>query len=140
MLRISALLSIIVGVVLTAKTFVAFSDAAKYAVSGEGAFIVQRLALQVAFALAPVAGGVLALWREWRTLLAASWGAILGLTAPHLIRPSISAATMQVIRAHGGNVLVPGVDTAEVIVVAIALAGLVLCGLSESRPPPFNRL
>jgi hypothetical protein len=134
MLRISALLAIVVGLVLTAKTIVGFSEAAKYSMSGEEMFLAQRLALQVAFALAPVAGGALALWREWRTVLATSWGIILGLAAPHLIHPSIPPAAMQILRAHGGNVVVPGADVAEIVMVVIALAGLVLCGLSESRP------
>jgi hypothetical protein len=138
MLRISALLSIVVGIVLTIKTVVGFSDAYKYALSGEESYMAQRFALQIAFALLPVAGGAFALWREWRTLLAASWGTILGLAAPHLIRPPIPAAAMQMVTAHGGKVWAPGADIGELIVVVLALAGLVLCGLSESRRPSPN--
>jgi hypothetical protein len=133
MLRISALLSIVVGIVLTIKTVAGFSDAYKYALSGEETYMAEHFGLQLAFALLPVAGGAFALWREWRTVLAASWGTILGLAAPHLIRPPIPAAAMQMVRAHGGNILIPGADVAEIVVVVIALAGLVLCGVSESR-------
>jgi len=138
MLRISALLSVVVGIVLAIKTVAGFFDAYKYAQSGEESFMLQHFALQIVFALAPVAGGAFALWRRWRTLLAASWGIVLGLAAPHLIRPPIPAAAMEMVRTHGGKVFAIGPDIGQMIFVAIALVGLVLCGMSESGAPSSN--
>jgi hypothetical protein len=128
MLRISAGMAIVVGLVLAIETFSGMSNAYRYSLSGEGTYIAEHFALQWAFVVALVGGGVLAFWRGFSVLLAAAWGIVLGLDAPQLIRPPIPAALMQ---THGAVVHVVGANVGQYLAVALALLGLVLCAVAE---------
>jgi len=131
-LRISAGLAILVGLFLAYETWVGMSYASRYGMEGQETFVVEHFALQWAFVAALIVGAALALWRGWRVLLAAAWGMLLGLDAPHLIRPAIPpAALVSHVLSRGGDVHVPGVDPALLVIVLIALVGLVLCGVFE---------
>lgn len=136
MLRISAALAILVGLLLAYKTAMGISAAYRFPLEGQESYVAWHFALQCAFAAASLGGGMLALWLSWRTLLATSWGIILGLTAPHLIRPALTIGmARQMAESHGATI---GPDIGEIVLVVIALIGLVLCAASELRRASTN--
>lgn len=128
MLRISAGLAILVGLVLAIETYAGMSKAYGYSLEGEGTYVAEHFALQWTFVAALIVGGGLAFWREWSTLLAAAWGIVVGLDAPHLIHPPIPAAVLSRLAA-GAHVA--SADIGQLVAVGIAVLGLVLCGISE---------
>ena len=129
LLRISAVLAIIIGLALAIETWTGMSNAYRFPVEGEGTYIVEHFALQWAFVASLIVGGGLALWREWNTLLAAAWGIVVGLEAPHLIRPPVPAAIVN--QMAQGHTYVVKADVGQYVVVGLALLGLVLCGVAE---------
>lgn len=131
MLRISAVLAILIGLFFAYETYTGMSMAYQYG-QGEEAYLTAHFALQWVFVVALIGGGSLAIWLSTRVLLAAAWGIVLGLNAPHLIRPAIPVGMIkQTVLAHGGNAYVIGVDPRLYVIAGAAVLGIVLAGVSE---------
>ncbi len=131
LIRISAALAILVGLLLGYKTADGMAHTHDYFSLSDHSYVYKHFALQWMFVIMSLGGGVLAMWRSWFSLLAASWGVVFALTVPHLIRPSISPEMLRMMASHGGNAYVVGVDPGEVVLAAVAVIGLALCGVSE---------
>jgi hypothetical protein len=131
MLRLSAALAVVLGVFLTAKIIIGYSHALQVVSPEEHGYLTQKFVLQCIFALMSVGGGVLAIWRHWRSLLAASWGVILALAAPSLLQPGIPAAAARIMAARGSTASGVDIDPLVIVLVVTSVIGLVLCGLSE---------
>jgi hypothetical protein len=138
MLRISAVLGILVGLLLAYKSIAGFVTGYQYTMAEEHAFVTEHFALQCLFAGSAVLGGALALWRGWYALLATAWGIVIGLTAPHLIHPTIPAAELKHMVANGGTAYVSGVDPLQYAVAVVAVVGFGLC-IAREIAGPSNR-
>ncbi|MGD0189291.1 MAG: hypothetical protein ABSD74_00965 [Rhizomicrobium sp.] len=131
-LRCSAALAIAVGLFLAYKVALGLTYTFHSPVGDEATYVNEHFALATVFVLASFGGGVLAFWLRWRSLLAASWGIMLGLDAPHLIRSPVPAEFARRIAAGGGGTtLAVGADPAQYVVVCVAIVGLGLCVVSE---------
>jgi hypothetical protein len=126
-LRISAILSILVAAFYVHGFYLAMRFGGPYDSA------IWALLVGIAVPLVP---GLLALFNRATFLLPAAWGWVLGVHVPRLLVPH-PPLPMEMIKRmlknSGGTIYAVGPDYFGMAIVAVAVIGLALCGLSYYR-------